>query len=146
MDPIPADTGPIRIAAALIDDGDGRLLLVRKARTEAFMQAGGKIELGEHPEAALRRELAEELNWVLEDATPVYLGAFAAPAANEPGRRVEAEVYGLTARGDLSPAAELAEAVWVDPEAARALVLAPLTRDHILPLFERLATAPSTSA
>jgi 8-oxo-dGTP diphosphatase len=135
--PAPADPRVIRIAAALIDDGAGRLLLVRKAGTTAFMQAGGKIEPGETAEAALRRELAEELNWTLGEASPVHLGAFAAPAANEPGCKVVAEVFALTARGDLAPAAELAEAVWVEPERARGLVLAPLTRDHMLPLFLR---------
>jgi 8-oxo-dGTP pyrophosphatase MutT (NUDIX family) len=39
----------IRIAAALIDDDSGRMLLVRKAGTPWFMQAGGKIEPGETP-------------------------------------------------------------------------------------------------
>jgi hypothetical protein len=39
----------IRIAAALIDDGAGRILLVRKFGTEWFMQAGGKIEKCERP-------------------------------------------------------------------------------------------------
>ena len=34
-----ADTPVIRIAAALIEDDRGRLLLVRKAGTNAFMQA-----------------------------------------------------------------------------------------------------------
>ncbi|WP_456681551.1 NUDIX domain-containing protein [Bradyrhizobium sp. USDA 3311] len=40
---------------------DGRVLLVRKKATESFMQPGGKIEIGEHPQDALRRELSEEL-------------------------------------------------------------------------------------
>lgn len=51
----------IQIAAALIDDDAGRLLLVRKAGTEWFMQAGGKIENGESPLSALRRELGRKL-------------------------------------------------------------------------------------
>lgn len=51
----------IRVAAALIEDGAGRLLLVRKAGTSCFMQAGGKIEPGEDPAAALLRELDEEI-------------------------------------------------------------------------------------
>ncbi|WP_408734888.1 NUDIX domain-containing protein [Asaia platycodi] len=39
----------IHIAAALLHDGAGRLLLVRKHGTVAFMQPGGKIEPGETP-------------------------------------------------------------------------------------------------
>jgi 8-oxo-dGTP pyrophosphatase MutT (NUDIX family) len=81
-----AEEPPIRIAAALIDDGEGRLLLVRKAGTAAFMQAGGKIEGGEAAESALHRELGEELNWT-PDCAPAFLGTFTAPAANEPGRQ-----------------------------------------------------------
>jgi 8-oxo-dGTP pyrophosphatase MutT (NUDIX family) len=51
----------IRIAAALIDDDRGRLLLVRKVGTPWFMQAGGKIEHGESAISALDRELREEI-------------------------------------------------------------------------------------
>jgi len=125
----------IRIAAALIDDGAGRTLLVRKAGTQAFMQAGGKIEPGERPLDALLRELAEELNLSVDRATPRHLGTFHADAANEIGCRVEAEVFHLSARGVFPAAAELAEAVWVTAIEAETMVLAPLTRDHVLPLI-----------
>jgi len=126
----------IRIAAALIDDDAGRLLLVRKAGSEWFMQAGGKIEDGESPVSALLRELSEEIGLVLraeEDAR--YLGCYSAPAANEPGRTVEAEIFHVRTQHDPATRSEIEEAVWVDQAAAMALCLAPLTRDHILPLF-----------
>jgi len=63
----------IRIAAALIDDDAGRLLLVRKAGTKWFMQAGGKIEDGETPVSALRRELREEIGLTLDDGDARHL-------------------------------------------------------------------------
>ena len=83
----------IRIAAALIDDGCGRVLLVRKNGTRWFMQAGGKIEGGEEPFAALCRELREEIGLELEQEAARYLGCYSAPAANEPDCVVEAELF-----------------------------------------------------
>ena len=51
----------IHVSAAVITDADGRLLVVRKAGTTAFMQPGGKPEPDETPAETLARELAEEV-------------------------------------------------------------------------------------
>ena len=109
----------IRIAAALIVDGQGRTLLVRKRGTQTFMQAGGKIEGGESPVNALVRELQEELGLELGSAAPEYLGRFIAPAANEPGRLVEAEMFKVTTDQAVRPAAEIYQVVWIRPPRAR---------------------------
>lgn len=128
----------IRIAAALIDDGDGRLLLVRKAGSPWFMQAGGKIEGQESALAALRRELAEEIGLALRARDATYLGRFSAPAANEPDTIVEAELFHLRVRHVPIVQAEIAEAVWIGIAEAANLPLAPLTRDVVLQLAETL--------
>lgn len=125
----------IRIAAALLIAADGRTLLVRKRGTEAFMQPGGKIEAHEQPLQALVRELQEELGLVVDPAQASYLGQFAAPAANEPGFTVEAEVYLLPIEQVVSPEAEIEEVLWLDPQQATSVLLAPLTRDLILPFY-----------
>jgi len=129
-----APVPPIRIAAALIDDGAGRLLLVRKAGTRWFMQAGGKIESGEAPVDALCRELREEIGAHVRPEHARHLGTFTAPAANEPGRLVVAEVFHVTMSMPVIAAAEIEEVAWVRAAEARTLPLAPLTRDHVLPL------------
>ncbi len=134
------DSDMIRIAAALIDDGNGRLLLVRKVDTCWFMQAGGKIDAGEQPIDALCRELDEELGLVVDRAATAYLGPFTAPAANEAGRTVHAELFHVRSTDNPLPRLEIAEALWVDPAMATAMPLAPLTRDHVLPLFTTLVT------
>ncbi|EKF16832.1 NUDIX hydrolase [Nitratireductor pacificus] len=124
----------IRIAAAIITRPDGMTLLVRKQGTSAFMQPGGKIEAAEQPVMALCRELREEIGLSVDAAAPIHLGRFSAPAANEAGRTVVAELFRLTIDGHVEPAAEIAEIAWVDPGAPGALPLAPLTRDSALPL------------
>ncbi|MCK2183960.1 NUDIX hydrolase [Halomonas getboli] len=125
------DTPVLHIAAALIEDAEGRLLLVRKRGTEAFMQAGGKIEPDESPAEALARELEEELGQPPTRLEP--LGEFSAPAANEPGHGLRAHLFRAEIAGPLKAAAEIAELRWVTPVEALALPLAPLTRDEVLP-------------
>ncbi len=128
----------IRIAAVLVIGSGGRLLLVRKRGATAFMQPGGKIEPGEAPRDALIRELHEELGLIVPASAPIPLGRFSAPAANEPDHTVEAEVFKLAIVYPVVPAAEIEQAIWVDAAQAAALELAPLTRDHLLPLYRSL--------
>jgi 8-oxo-dGTP diphosphatase len=127
----------IRIVAALIRDDVGRVLLVRKRGTSAFMQPGGKLDAGEDDVTALSREISEELGCLVVTDSVRPLGAFDAVAANEPGFRVQANVYRVDVTGDISPRQEIDEAIWIDPASPPDIRLAPLTRDHVLPLALR---------
>jgi 8-oxo-dGTP diphosphatase len=124
----------ISVVAALIRDEQGRVLLVRKRGTSAFMQPGGKRDTGESDVAALSREIVEELGCCVDQDTARSLGVFECAAANEPGFQVRAAVYAVDIAGVVRPQAEIEQIVWVDPRALPNLPLAPLTRDHVLPL------------
>jgi 8-oxo-dGTP diphosphatase len=127
----------IRIVAALVQDDSRRVLLVRKKGTRAFMQPGGKLEHSESHLAALDRELVEELKCSVRPGSPVFLGMFTAPAANESDCFVEAALYRVELQGPISAASEIDEVVWLDPDYPGQIVLAPLTRDCVLPIATR---------
>ncbi len=122
----------IRIVAAVVTDQSGRVLLVRKRRTIYFMQPGGKVEQRETPLETLAREVNEELGCTLLRAE--FLGMFCAPAANEPGRIVEAMLFRAEIAGAIRPGAEIEGVAWIKPSELGGLTLAPLTQFHVLPL------------
>ena len=128
----------ISVVAALIRDPAGRVLLVRKRGTAAFMQHGGKRGVGESDVAALSREIAEELGCRIKDTSAQALGVFDCPAANEPGFQVNAAVYAVDVDDAIEPGAEIDQVIWVDPGVLPDLPFAPLTRDFILPLARSL--------
>lgn len=124
----------IRVSAAVITDGEGRLLVVRKAGTTAFMQPGGKPEPGETPAETLSRELDEEVGLRIAPDQLRPLGEFTAAAANEPGFEVVADVFAADI-GEQQPvvAAEIDELRWITRADADELDIAPLAREYFLP-------------
>ena len=65
-----SSTRPIRVVCAVIEDGDRRVLLAQRPAHKHLGSkwefAGGKLEPGETPEAALVREIKEELGCDIE--------------------------------------------------------------------------------
>jgi len=129
----------IDIVTAVIRDEAGRLLVVRKRGTAIFMKPGGKREPGEDDLAALARELTEELGCRLLSAS--LLGAFEAPAANEPGFTVRATTYLARVEGPIAPGGEIAELAWIDPARPGPEPLAPLLQSVLIALATS-ASAP----
>ncbi len=124
----------IRVSAVVLTDGDGRVLLVRKRGTSALFNPGGKPEPGESPAECAVREVFEELGVELDPGSLIPLGRLRAPAANEAGAVVIADVF--QAPEPLSrlprPRAEIVEAVFVDPAHPKPN-WAPLFVEQILP-------------
>jgi len=122
------------VAAALID-GEGRVLLQQrppgKPMAGLWEFPGGKIEPGESPEAALARELHEELGITLsvEDLRPI---AF----ASEPlaGRHLLLLLYTIRRWEGAPEAHHATELRWVPPAAMRDLPMPPAD----VPLVEAL--------
>ncbi|WP_276046567.1 MULTISPECIES: (deoxy)nucleoside triphosphate pyrophosphohydrolase [unclassified Sphingomonas] len=122
------------VAAALIDD-EGRVLLQRrpdgKELAGLWEFPGGKIEPGERPEAALVRELGEELGIVVDvaDLTPV---AFA--SADLGRRHLLLLLYAVSTWRGVPQALEASELCWARPEDMAGLAMPPAD----VPLVEAL--------
>jgi 8-oxo-dGTP diphosphatase len=124
------------VVAALVRDEAGRVLLTQRRADQAmplkWELPGGKIEAGEAPEAALRREVKEELgcNAEIGRVEEVVFHAYA-----------EFDLLMLVYRCrllDAPSAVEVAALAWVEPPRLESYDLLPADR----PLAARLAAEP----
>jgi 8-oxo-dGTP diphosphatase len=124
--------------AAALADGTGRVLLQRRApgRSMAGLWEfpGGKVEPGERPEAALARELREELG-IAVDVGALSPAAFA--SADNAGRHMLLLLYLCRDwQGEPRPL-DAAELAWLRPADMIALPMPPAD-EPLIPLLERL--------
>ena len=123
-------THEIHVAAAIIVNAQGQLLLVRKKNTQYFMQVGGKLEPNEAPELTILREISEEIG--CDAHIEAYLGRFETAAANEPDHLLISHVFKMALKDEPKIAAEIEEMIWFDP-CDQVTLIAPLTREVVLP-------------
>lgn len=125
------------VAAALVA-ADGRILLQQRAPGRAMAGLwefpGGKVEAGERPEAALARELHEELGIEvgIEALAPA---AFA--SADNGGRHMLLLLYLCRQwRGEPRPL-DASALAWVMPEEMAGLAMPPAD-EPLIPILEKL--------
>ena len=93
---------------------DGQVLSTRSHGKDRYYFPGGKREPGETDAQTLLREIEEELTVALDPASLEYAGTWAAPAHGHPaGVLVRMTCYWARYTGQLRPAAEIAEVVWL---------------------------------
>lgn len=111
-----------------------KLLTVRKKNTQKFMFPGGKFQPGESAEAAIYREVQEELSCEIAPSTFQLLGEFVTTAANEANTQLVATVFQGSLLGLPTASSEIAELQWIPIMAENyAVELAPLLTDCVLP-------------
>ena len=125
------------VAAALVD-GAGRVLLQQRAPGRAMAGLwefpGGKVEEGERPEAALVRELEEELGIAVEAAS---LSPAAFASADNAGRPMLLLLYLCREWRGEPQALDAAALQWLRPAEMAALPMPPAD-EPLIPLLERL--------
>ena len=121
----------IVVAAALID-GDGRVLIQQrppgKNMAGLWEFPGGKVDLGETPEAALVRELSEELGIDVETAC-LAPAAFASEALGE--KHLLLLLYICRKWSGIPQPLEASALKWVRPNALYAIDMPPADRPLI---------------
>ncbi len=117
-----------QVAGAIIEDGEGRILLAQRPRGKRLEGLwefpGGKLEPGETAEAALRRELKEELD--LDIRLERKLGAF---DFDYPWGQITLHVFIVKAESEPRPSADVEVFRWVERAEVGSFELSPADRD-----------------
>jgi 8-oxo-dGTP diphosphatase len=93
---------------------DGRVLSARSKGKDVYYLPGGKRDPGETDIDTLSREVQEELSVRIKPETASHFGTFEAQAHDKPeGVRVKMTCYLADFEGELRPASEIAELVWL---------------------------------
>lgn len=94
---------------------DKKVLMSRTRGKEIFVNPGGKLQERETAVQALIRELKEELSIAVEEKDLELFGTFFAPAAYDPEKQLEMDVFFVRAwTGEIVPNNEVEEIKWVD--------------------------------
>lgn len=99
---------------ALIYIEDWKILAAKSRGRDTYYIPGGKREPGESDEAALVREIYEEISMVLDPSLLELYGEFKAQAHGQPdGVLVRLRCYVTRERGEVKAAAEIDEVAWL---------------------------------
>lgn len=111
-----------RIATKAIIEHDGKILLLREAATYGdgtqrgrWHVPGGRVEVGEHFEAALRREVQEEAGLKIEIVKPVFVGEWHPVIKGEPNQIVGIFFLCRASSANVTLSTEHDKYQWVSP-------------------------------
>ena len=118
---------------------DRKFLITRSRGKSFFIAPGGKLGDGESVSEALKRELHEELQINVQTADLKKLGTFYALAAGHADKRLQMDVLIVEKwDGEISPAAEVEEIMWVSSELPPSLELGSIFQHDVLPKLKSL--------
>ena len=125
------------VVAAVISDGEGRILLTRRLEGThmggLWEFPGGKVEAGEAPEEALRRELAEEIGTAAEIGDPMTFAVH-----REPEMRILLLFYTASIGGECPVALEGQEIAWVARQELSSYPMPPADAELVRRLINKV--------
>lgn len=99
----------------VVEQADGRVLLVRHVYTPGWYLPGGGVERGEPARLALERELEEEAGVALVDP-PILIGVFSNHRVFPNDHVILYQIpFGMWESCESNSAGEIAEVGWFDP-------------------------------
>ena len=130
--PATTDLPPVPGVGAVIIDGHGRLLLVRRGSgpaTGLWAVPGGKVERGESVRDAVRREVREETGLEVEVGDPVWAGESIGPGDPPSWHYVIVDFRATVTGGDLRAGDDALEVAWAGEEELATWPLVPTMYD-----------------
>ncbi len=124
-------------AFAVVRNGSGRILLVRRADDGYWELPGGRVEVGESASAAVVREVAEEAGVTIQ--VTELAGVYSDPGhvlAYSHGEGIYQQLavcfHAVTSAQEAQPDEdETSAAAWFDPERATQLMMHPAVRQRL---------------
>ena len=113
---------------------DRKFLITRSKGKTFFIAPGGKVEVNETVQAALARELKEELSINVGISNLSPFGTFFALAAGHEDKYLQMDVFLVKSwEGEITPASEVEEIKWINSDLPVDIELGSIFHHDVLP-------------
>ena len=118
---------------------DRKFLGTRSKGKKFFISPGGKIQLNESIQDALKRELYEELKIDVDASDLQNFGTFFAVAKGEEDKYLQMDVLIVSKwKGHIIPSNEIEETMWIDSKLSSDIELGSIFKNDVLPKLKSL--------
>lgn len=123
-----------KIGLLLLNDDRTKFLACEKDNfTSDFIMPGGQLDDGENDTECLVREIKEELDAGVNQASLKFIGEYIDVAAGDPSKDVSIKLYEGKIIGDPKPSTEIIKFHWIDKSGLVHSRLSPIIKNKILP-------------
>lgn len=115
-----------------------RLLVARSKNKDIFNTPGGKLEQGETSQAALIRELKEEIKIDVSEDDLKNFGTFYAQASGQEEKTIRMDTFIVERwKGEITPDSEIEELRWINSKDAEEISLGSIFHHEVIPRMKK---------